>query len=195
MSVIAIAGPLPTDELDLRQGARPYESRGAAMMALLADADSRGWLCRPLQAVVGVGDNFDPDAGFSMAGGAAELERLVPAFVFEAWPEVHIFGYESTVRSIVRASRSAPVSDKLFWAGADSHPLRIKAAGWAVGRSDADFRLIEWDKSNPSLLQHVKRVSLPAHTEFAALVDLPGRGYSGRLPFLLASGRPVYELA
>ena len=105
MSVIAIAGPHPSDELDLREGARPYESRGAAMMALLADADSRGWLCRPLQAVIGVDDNFDLDASVSMAGGAAELDRLVPAFVFAAWPEVHIFGYELALRSIARASR------------------------------------------------------------------------------------------
>ena len=34
-------------------------------------------------------------------------------------------------------------------------------------------------------------MSLPGHAQYAALVDLPAAGFSGRLPFLLGSGRPL----
>ena len=140
-------------EISLTEPIRSYESRGSATMALLFDADSRGWLCRPLDAFIAVTDRNDSAATFSYSGGAADEARLVPAFVFYDWPEVHIFSYAATIRALVRASKAPPTVDKLFWAGAvDTNPFRAEAAEWANGRADVEFRVVAWDRTDPAHL-------------------------------------------
>jgi hypothetical protein len=61
----------------------------------------------------------------------------------------------------------------------------------------ADFRSVEWQRSDPDdLASHTPTyVSLVQHPEWAVLVDALGRGHSARLPLLFATGRPVIVIA
>ena len=181
-----------SEELELTEPVKGWESRGSSTMSLVFDADSRGWLCRPLDAMVYIADVFNADASFSTAGSAADKDRIVPPYSFYDWPEVHIFGYEAMIRKIVSASKISPIYPKLFWAGFETNQFRKVAAEWAKNVANVEFRLMaDWDRTDPAHLQHSMRVSLPSHTKYAALVDLPAAGFSARLPFLLASGRPL----
>ena len=161
--------------------------RSEALRGLFDAVARRGWLdaCFPLDAVFCSMNDIPDTCGYGMSGPREALPRLLPSFVFYAWAQVGAESYEAMVRRVVAASGTPPEVDALFWSGAPTHPFREEAVAWAAGRAGYDLRLVsmgEWA---------TRFTPLPAHTRFAALLDVPGGGFSGRLPFLLATARPV----
>jgi hypothetical protein len=61
-----------------------------------------------------------------------------------------------------------------------------------------DIELMEWERNQAApgtLISKGRQVSIPDHRNFKYLVDCPGQGYSARLKWLIATGRPVFIVA
>lgn len=127
------------------------------------------------------GDRFGD--GISMAGTKKDYDNLIPAFVFDCWKEVGIYDYEEKINMISKAGEINYIYDKVFWVGnVTTHVTRKKLIEY--GKSDK--RTVFIDRRTIS-----KDISLEDHTKYRVLIDIQGIGHSGRIPYLLATGRCV----
>ena len=118
---------------------------------------------------------------------------LIPDFNFMERPSSGVMGYDETVTEICRASKKEPENNTLFWIGnPDSHASRRKL----IELSETDRRIeaygMGWGDKDQGVNAATKFVSLPNHTKYKYLIDLPGYGWSGRMKFLMFSGRPLF---
>lgn len=113
-----------------------------------------------------------------------------------AWPEIGLQDADGLIRGFLSAEASY-TSEKIFWIGANTHPTRALLARLAADKPHIiDAEIMDWNRSDPNRLKSMTRqVSLADHRNFKYLIDCPGYGYSGRLKWLLATGRPVFVVA
>lgn len=124
----------------------------------------------------------------------------IPDFVFWSWPECGISDYSVLIDSMLEESRKSYLYDTLFWIGnPDTHKTRYKLLDISKNNPKIDARSVKWNNNDKKLLRKERMsvennnyISLPDHCKFKYLIDLQGRGYSGRLKVLLFSGRPLF---
>ncbi len=109
------------------------------------------------------------------------------------WPQVGIPDAVELMEKLL--ADDAPCDDeRIFWIGAETHPSRRALSQLArrePGRFDVE--VMRWVKDADGRQRSATRqVSLPEHRRYKYLVDCPGNGYSGRVKWLLATGRPVF---
>jgi len=90
---------------------------------------------------------------------------------------------------------SSPFGDeRIFWIGANTHPSRLRLC--EIGQDHPhlfDTEIIKWDSSVPnSEYSRPRQVSIPDHAKYKYLIDCQGWGYSARIKWLLATGRPLF---
>jgi hypothetical protein len=181
-----------------------YESRNAATTHLLIEALSR---CKPdLAASFSLPiytDDFVrrpptmPHLAYCVDDRATSTIAM-PDFIFWSWPEVGIADYEATADAILAAGAAPATDPRLFWIG---NPYTHSTRGRFLEIAASDPRIcaggVTWIKdpanaSAPMTTLDNRYVSLPDHCRYRWLIDLQGRGYSGRLKLLLFSGRPLF---
>ena len=124
-----------------------------------------------------------------------DYSTIVPDFHFQYWPQVGIDDYDEVIDQIDREGRSKPEIDKVGWIGnTNTHPIRKKLH--QIGQHHKDLMEIQdmtWIPGNdPMHLKYTNYLSLPdLVAKYSMLIDVEGRGYSGRLKYLLWSHRPV----
>ncbi|MES2437448.1 MAG: glycosyl transferase family 90 [Verrucomicrobiota bacterium] len=110
------------------------------------------------------------------------------------WPHVGIpDGYALTEDLL--SWQSLPCDGRILWIGANTHPSRVRLAELAARHPQAiDAELMEWNRNtgNVRMPSKTRYVSMWDHRHAKYLIDCPGTGYSGRLRWLLATGRPVF---
>lgn len=109
------------------------------------------------------------------------------------WPQVGIPDAESLMAELLVAD--SPYNDeRMFWIGANSHSSRVKLC--EIGRKFPnlfDTEMIQWDTRAPGgQRSKTRQVSLQDHARYKYLIDCPGNGYSARIKWLLAMGRPLF---
>lgn len=174
-----------------------YESRNPSTIRLIQEAHAKYPPPPEFRRRVRIhtGDILNPSCTFSYAiPKSSPLSVSFPNYIFDAWPEVGIMSYAEMFQQMVEEG-SKPWSDsRVFWIGANTNALRVQCAPLSkVAPDEIDFRLMEWNRSNPTSL-HTNTssyVSLIDHCKYRVLADLGAGGFSARLPLLLASGRPV----
>jgi hypothetical protein len=111
------------------------------------------------------------------------------------WPEVGIEDGERLTIALLNDT-SPPQDGRLFWIGADNHYSRVLLVKLAkVHPGYLDASMMEWEASPGVVRQKVysgRYVTIPDHRRYKYLIDCPGTGYSARLRWLLATGRPVF---
>jgi len=113
----------------------------------------------------------------------------VPDFTFVHWKESGVANFSKEAAAVVRAGkRRAKQPNVCGWAG---NPHTHKAREHFVKLADKSPFLEahippSWDHRAGTRLSSTDIVA-----KWGCLVDLPGRGYSGRIPLLLFSGRPL----
>jgi hypothetical protein len=119
-----------------------------------------------------------------------------PCFAALRWPDIGIPDAEAMLEELLTDDREWK-SPKIFWIGANTHASRHVL--WELGKSHSetmDIELMEWNRKDPNLLiSKTRQVSIPDHRDFKYLVDCQGCGYSARLKWLIATGRPVFVVA
>nr|WP_265594328.1 glycosyl transferase family 90 [Haloferula sp. BvORR071] len=109
------------------------------------------------------------------------------------WPDIGIDSSESLMEELIAAE--APYKDeRIFWIGADTHSSRRALRDLGQEHPTIfDVELMEWARdSGNTVRSKTRQVSIPEHRDYKYLIDCQGYGYSGRLKWLLASGRPVF---
>lgn len=181
-----------------------YESRHSSMIKLMKDA----WHIKvkselkpePLKFfTLYTDDCFNPHLHFSFAGTRDQSHRLMPHFIFEAWPECGMDNYEEVFGRMLEEGQKPPSEERAFWSGAmwdrKLFPQCFRDVGHNLSRKRPDlfeFRQIKWRNRGPDQHRYTPGyIPLPDHCRYSVLVDFSGVGFSARLPLLLASGRPV----
>jgi hypothetical protein len=111
------------------------------------------------------------------------------------WPQVGIPDAELMMGGLL-ANEAPFEDDRMFWIGANTHPSRVKLC--EIGNSHRDLfdtEIMQWDPRAPGgQRSKTRQVSIPDHARYKYLVDCPGvsGGYSARIKWLLATGRPLF---
>ena len=121
-------------------------------------------------------------------------DKLVPDFNFHAWQQVGILNYDLFVQSIDRAGLCNPILQKVGWIGNSATNFR-RTIMLDIGHQNPtlfEFFDMQWIPSNRIQFQSTQYISTPDLVkQYAFLIDIEGKGYSGRLKHLLWSHRPV----
>jgi len=188
---------------------RNYETRNESTLALLSAACAEygigdfDWVMintgdledpglrsgNPL-LVVDLDGNAFPYLSYSTADGRFDV--TIPDFVFDHWRQTGLDDYETTRNALKRLDAPPPATDLLGWRGALTHPSRSALVA-LDDKTNFDCEFIVWDRSNPEKL--VARNFLSFEQQVARwryLIDVEGRGYSGRLKLLLCARRVVF---
>jgi hypothetical protein len=181
-----------------------YESRNAATTHLLLEAlgSCKGRLARSFRVLIYTDDFVSrpphvPHFAYCSDGGPSPT-IAIPDFIFWNWPEVGIDDYERTVDAIASAGQREPADPRLFWIGNPAtHPTRARFLELAARDPRIHGVGIRWVRENTERGGRMPTadgnyVSLEDHCRYRYLVDLQGRGYSGRVKLLLFSGRPLF---
>ena len=109
------------------------------------------------------------------------------------WPDIGVQNSELLLEELLMA-RSPYKDERIFWIGAETHPTRRALRDLALENPGIfDIELMEWTRGPGNISRSkTRQVSIPEHRDYKYLVDCQGYGYSGRLKWLLASGRPVF---
>lgn len=181
-----------------------YESRNAATIHLLVAAveSCKANLARSFRVAVYSGDFVRrPPRALHFAyctDGRQPNTIAIPDFVFWNWPQVGIADYERTVESILAAGQREPDDPRLFWIGNPAtHPTREQFLDLARRDPRIHGVAMRWIHDSASgggrmLSVDDNYVTLEDHGRYRFLLDLQGRGYSGRVKLLLFSGRPLF---
>ena len=174
-----------------------YESRNQSTMSLLLASWKMYYRGKGIdtfqEKTIWTDDHFNPEKSFSYATSYENFQKAIPDHVFFSWPQVGIHNYESVFNEVILKSKEAPKDMRIFWRGAPN-PIRKMAEAISVQFPDyINIRCFEWSREDKDKLYlHTQEYrTLPEHCTYGILIDLPGAGYSGRLPLLLATGRPV----
>ena len=179
-----------------------FQSRHDAVLGLLEQADREHvvpdfgpvlvhTLDRPITAV------GQPWRSYAFCTADGYLDVPVPDFVFGGWPEVGIDDFDETCWSVQFAGEEAPQLPVIGWIGSlQTHPVRTVLHRLGQEHPDLlDVQHVDW-VANPArgALQSAAGNALTLGEQarrWSALLDVEGKGYSGRLKLLLHSGRPV----
>jgi hypothetical protein len=111
-----------------------------------------------------------------------------------SWPQVGIRDGRGLISQML-AKNEPYKSRKAFWIGANMHHSRIMLQEIAQTFPEIlDVEIMDWNRNRPGIRLESKSryVSLPEHSDYKYLIDCQGGGYSARLRWLIASGRPVF---
>lgn len=132
----------------------------------------------------------------TMGGG----KNLVPDFTFFGWPEIGIYNYDETCQQIAEAGKKPYQYNKLFWIGNPQKiSIRKKLVKKGLHNDNFEFIAMDWNRAEKkdklSRQAATKYVSLPDHTKYKYLIDVPGYGYSARVKLLLFTNRPLFYVS
>lgn len=184
-----------------------FQSRNASMIRLVELADRTHGMGDFGPITLNTGDrpcNFDLDwiaVSFAEANGCTDI--AIPDFVFDSWQETGTRDYTEVTDEVSSAGDSVAQQQRGGWIGdCDLNVARQQLVELASHNGELlEASHIDWktDDRNPvaggsadetlpsnhlTMEQQVRR--------WAFLLDIEGKGYSGRLKILLHSGRPVF---
>ena len=169
-----------------------YQSRNASTRWCIEEADRLHDFGDFDAVEVWTGDCEASASGYCYSH-VQSFANTVPDFNFHRWAEAGVDDYEATCAALAAAGEKPAATDRAGWIGALSHGSR-KTLHDLRDPALLDVTLMEWRPAAPGAtrLPASAFVSLPdLAARYAYLVDVEGSGYSGRLKYLLHSGRPV----
>ena len=147
---------------------------------------------------IDLGDYSEISLNLAYAYRNTNEKYLIPDFSFEGWPEIGIINYDDTCKEIEKAGKEPYIYNKVFWIGSIlTNPIREELV--KIGKNNENFEFIPmtWERSEKKQdylkkQQSDKYVSLPDHTQYKYLIDVPGIGYSARIKLLMFANRPLF---
>lgn len=134
------------------------------------------------------------------------IENLIPDFNFHCWPQVGLDDYNKDIEDIHNAGLIPPKTEKIGWHGctgglevrenfkkiADSHKNLFRAVDNKKWNKTGKTKEVEGLYRKSDILKTYHYISMCDQVKnYKFLIDIEGRGYSGRLKFFLWSHRPV----
>lgn len=175
-----------------------FESRGELTLKMILDAIITHHAPIPAADII----VHTTDCPYAMLKGnyyyccedERELNHVIPDYTFSAWPEAGIDSYANITSQMIRAGEQPIQHNKIFWIGnVGTHPNREVLYNLSGGQ----YRHI-FEVHHTMVNKHGSRgarypyVTLPYHCKYKYLIDIEGRGYSGRLKYFLFSKRLLF---
>lgn len=123
-----------------------------------------------------------------------DLDFVFPDFIFDHWQQAGIPDFKKTVLEIREEADKPYIHSRMLWIGnTQTHPIRNKIIEYAEQYPD----LIEAyntyvDQVVIGEKKDIPYISLKDHTQYKYLIDIEGRGYSGRIKMLLFTKRLLF---
>jgi len=179
-----------------------FQSRHDAVLGLLGSADRSHDLPEFGPVLVHTLDRpvstpEQPWRSYAFCTADGHLDVPVPDFVFGGWPEVGIDDFDQTCSAVRSAGEQAAQLPVTGWIGSvRTHPVRSVLLRLGQEHPDLlDVQQVDWvaDPAQDRLRTSAgNSLTLDEQARrWSALLDVEGKGYSGRLKLLLHSGRPV----
>ena len=130
---------------------------------------------------------------FCFSTSSENFKNLIPDSYSKKWIDVGIPDVAQKCKDIRDAGEKKYTIDKAFWIGVTrTHATRSKLIEISRGYPELiDAREMSWNGHMVVADKIPEFVSLEQHAEFRHLIDVQGVGWSGRLKYLLFSGRPI----
>lgn len=106
-----------------------------------------------------------------------------------SWESVDITNAQQMMKEMLVDIRQ-PAFNKIFWAGGPQHPQRTEYVEFSEVNNDICVTYLTDNSKQQQQQQYF--LTMPDHANYKYLIDLQGQGYSARLKYLLASGRPIF---
>ena len=138
--------------------------------------------------------NMGNERIFCFSTSVNNSQYLIPDSYAKKWTEIGVPSVPKKCIEIEEAGRLGYTVDMAFWIGvASTHATRATLIEISKMRPDLiDARDMSWNNHKVVAHEIPEFVSLERHTDFRYLIDVQGNGWSGRLKYLLFSGRPVF---
>ncbi|MCP1659286.1 glycosyltransferase family 90 protein [Neisseria perflava] len=136
-----------------------------------------------------VKDLIEPRHFYYCVAHEKDIGNVIPDFIFDAWPQSGILNYRDTQAEIIARGRQPYEDERLFWVGSFTHHNRMVFADIAKRNKQ---KILAMTTGVSAVLESKNYVTLPDHARYKYLIDIEGVGYSGRIPFLLATQRLLF---
>ena len=120
----------------------------------------------------------------------SKLPWCIPDFTFHSWPEAFITSYTEECKKIQSCGQLAPTVNKIFWAGNLNTHYSRKIFYERFKMDNDKFEIHVADSEQKGYGQVV--IPMYEQLKYKYLLDLQGNGYSGRLKYMLHSGRLLF---
>lgn len=122
-----------------------------------------------------------------------DLDFVFPDFIFDHWKQAGIPNFGNTVSEISEAAKQPYDYERMLWIGnVQTNIIRKKIIQYSEKFPD----LIEaYDTCVDQVFdgkKDIPYISLKDHTKYKYLIDIEGRGYSGRIKMLLFTKRLLF---
>ena len=173
-----------------------YEDRNPSTIKLIIDglkSNEEIFHNKKLEIVINTSDQLDNDR-FSYAH-PSDKYKTIPCYTFDAWKQVGIESFETTINEIKIQAKNIPTINKLFWSGSIGPHIPVRMTYNQLAKQYPNLLLcnsIDFIRDNPEKLTANNFVSLAEHCNYKYLIDIEGVGWSGRLKFLCFTKRVLF---
>ncbi len=174
-----------------------FQTRAESSLKMIIDAAKYGVSTADLSFNLHTEDfplgEVKPNNFYYCCDSEEKLSSVFPDFIFDHWQQVGIDDYGSTVEKIIELASLPFTHEKMLWIGnVKTNIIRKKIIEY--GRQFPEV-IEAYDTCVDQYIEGNKKVpyiSLSDHTKYKYLIDIEGRGYSGRLRLLLYTKRLVF---
>ncbi len=125
---------------------------------------------------------------YYFSGGYPDDTPRFPCYTFWDWPEARLY-FDKTTAELAAGGLRPPRFNKVFWIGhRRTHSSRGKMFEIANTRPDLFYMRHHTFSGSANT---AKFVTMAEHCNWSVLIDIRGRGYSGRRKYLMYSRRPL----
>ena len=174
-----------------------FQARGESTIKMILDAiiEHKGPISTS-DIIINTDDypsKMEKDNFYYCCEDVSQLKNVIPDYTFSSWPEAGINSFINISNQIIQAGKKPFLYDKIFWIG-NVATNKNREILYALSRQYREFFEVYHTSVDQYILnkEKVPYVSLPLHCKFKYLIDIEGRGYSGRLKFLLFSKRLLF---
>ena len=131
---------------------------------------------------------------FANCSTPASRDIAAPDFSFVNWVDARVDDFDAEARKIAEAGSATPRHDKVYWAGRLFNEPRRRLVETGRERPDL-FEAIDTEQFFDSAEQAYLGRFVPMYEQvrdYRYLIDIEGAGFSGRLKYLLHSGRLLF---
>jgi hypothetical protein len=179
------------NELFESKSFKGFQSRNQSILSMILNVFETPKTEEIKRITIYTGDypkSFNNDSFYFCVDKKSKLSRCIPDFTFYHWREAGIVSYIKVRQELLQNSYQPHKYNKLFWAGnIETHDTRKLF----LAKFKKLNELFEIHDIKPDV-KNMKRYTLLEHLEYKYLIDIQGNGYSGRLKFLLHSGRLLF---
>lgn len=131
--------------------------------------------------------------GFSTAN-PDNMNRLIPAPFFINWADCKINDYDEACKEIYQEGLKEPQYETCFWSG-NINTHKSRKLLYETYKNNKHFTLnsMDWIGNGVGLAgKPTSYISMKEQTKYKYLLDIRGNSWSGRIPFLLFTNRPLF---